>query len=886
MNMDSREIRDTFLQYFRKQGHEIVMSASLIPRDDPTLLFTNAGMVPFKNLFLGLEKRSYTRAASSQKCVRAGGKHNDLDEVGYTNRHHTFFEMLGNFSFGDYFKEGAIDMAWELLTIGYGLPEEKLWVSIYTDDDEAYEIWNERIGVPPEKIFRFGEEENFWAMGETGPCGPCSEIYFDQGPEAGCGKPDCQVGCECDRYLELWNLVFTQFDRGPDGTLTPLASKNIDTGMGLERLAAVMQGVSSNYETDLFSEITRLTEELAGIRYGQDKKSDISFKVVADHSRAAAFLIADGIMPSNEGRGYVLRRIIRRAIRYGQILGLKDPFLYRLTDKVADEMGSDYPELIQSRKFIHEVVINEEKRFADTLFHGLSLLKGGLDELRAKSERTIPGALVFRLYDTFGFPPDLVQDIAREEDLTVDMGGFDRAMSEQRAASQRSWRGSGEEEVPEVYIRLEARGIGTEFLGYDALTARANVLSLLREGQEVDSAHKGEEIEIILDQSPFYSKAGGQVGDTGWISNENARIEVADTARYLTNLVVHKATIVEGAISTGDAVEAAVDERRRTNTAHNHTATHLLQAALRETLGEHVKQAGSHVGPDRMRFDFTHFAQIPHERLQEVEMIVNLTIQRNLPVTTRVMPRDEAFRQDAIALFEERYGDEVRLVTVGEGLSRELCGGTHVHATGDIGAFLILSEGAVSSGIRRIEALTGEGAIREIQKETDNLKTIASILKTTPEQLITRVEHLIREQKERDREIESLKSRLATRQSEELIGTAREVNGIRVISQEIAVGSPRDLREFGDHLRDKLGSGIIVLGARGDGKVFLLCRVTPDLTERFHAGQIIRNLSVLVGGRGGGRRDMAEGGGTKASELKKVLSKAYEMIEEIEGSGD
>lgn len=882
MNMDSREIRDKFLQHFRKHAHEIVMSASLVPKDDPTLLFTNAGMVPFKNLFLGLEKRSYTRATSSQKCVRAGGKHNDLDEVGYTNRHHTFFEMLGNFSFGDYFKVGAIDMAWELLTIGYGLPEEKLCVSIYTDDDEAYEIWNERIGVPSEKIFRFGEEENFWAMGETGPCGPCSEIYFDQGPEAGCGKPDCQVGCECDRYLELWNLVFTQFDRGPDGTLTPLASKNIDTGMGLERLAAVMQGVYSNYDTDLFSEIIRLTEELAGIRYGQDKKSDISFKVVADHGRAAAFLIADGIMPSNEGRGYVLRRIIRRAIRYGQILGLKDSFLHRLTDKVVDEMGSDYPELIQSRKFIDEVVINEEKRFADTLFHGLSILREGIDALRAKGERTIPGELVFRLYDTFGFPPDLVEDIARDEDLTVGMGGFDQAMAEQRAASQRSWRGSGEEEVPEVYIRLEARGVGTEFLGYDTLKARANVLSLLKEGQEVDSAHKGEEIEIILDQSPFYSEAGGQVGDTGWIGNENARIEVVDTIRYLTNQVVHKATIIEGTISIGDTVEAVVDERRRTNTSHNHTATHLLQAALRETLGEHVKQAGSHVGPNRMRFDFTHFAQIPHERLKEVEMIVNLTIQRNLPVTTRVMPRDEAFRQDAIALFEERYGDEVRLVTVGEGLSRELCGGTHVHATGDIGAFLILSEGAVSSGIRRIEALTGEGAVREIQKETDNLKAIASLLKTTPEQLITRVEHFIQEQKERDREIESLKSRLATRQSEELIGTAREINGIKVISQEVAVGSPKDLREFGDHLRDKLGSGVIVLGARGDGKVFLLCRVTPDLTERFNAGQIIRNLSVLVGGKGGGRKDMAEGGGTKDSELKKALSKAYELIEGIE----
>jgi alanyl-tRNA synthetase len=881
--MDSSEIRDKFLQHFKKHGHEIVMSASLVPKDDPTLLFTNAGMVPFKNLFLGLEKRSYTRAASSQKCVRAGGKHNDLDEVGYTNRHHTFFEMLGNFSFGDYFKRGAIDMAWELLTIGYGMPEEKLYVSIYQNDDEAYKIWNERIGVPHEKIYRFGDEENFWAMGETGPCGPCSEIYFDQGPEVGCGKPDCQVGCECDRYLELWNLVFTQFDRAPDGTLHPLASKNIDTGMGLERLAAVMQGVYSNYDTDLFSGIIGLTEELAGIRYGQDAKNDISFKVVADHGRAAAFLIADGIMPSNEGRGYVLRRIIRRAIRYGHIIGLDKPFVHLLTDKVVDEMGSAYPELVQSRKFIHEVVLNEEKRFADTLFHGLSLLREGIENLRAKDQRTIPGKLVFTLYDTFGFPPDLVQDIARDEGLYVDVEGFEQAMAEQRAASQRSWKGSGEEEVPEVYIRLEAKGGSTKFLGYDTLTARADVLSVLKEGKEVDSARKGEEIELILDQTPFYSEAGGQVGDTGWITQENARVEVADTVRYLTNLVVHKATVIEGTISVGDEVEAAVDERRRINTAHNHTATHLLQAALRETLGEHVKQAGSHVGPDRMRFDFTHFAQIPRERLQEVEMLVNLAIQSNLPVTTEVMPRDEAFKQDAIALFEERYGDEVRLVTVGEGLSRELCGGTHVHATGDIGAFLILSEGAVSSGIRRIEALTGEGAVREVQKEKDNLKTIANLLKTTPEQLVPRIEHVIQEQKERDREIESLKSRLASRQSEELIETARDVNGIRVISQEIAAPSPRDLREFGDHLKNKLGSGIIVLGARGDSKVFLLCRVTPDLTERFHAGQIINDLAGIIGGKGGGRRDLAEGGGTKASALQEALARAYELIE---GLGD
>ena len=883
--MDSRKIREKFLNYFRDHGHEVVGSSSLLPKDDPTLLFTNAGMVPFKNLFLGLEKRPYTRAASSQKCVRAGGKHNDLDQVGYTNRHHTFFEMLGNFSFGDYFKEEAINFAWELMTIEYGLPEEKLWVSIYKDDDEAYEIWSKKIGLPHEKIFRFGEEDNFWSMGETGPCGPCSEIYYDQGAEVGCGKPSCAVGCDCDRYLEVWNLVFTQYNRDPDGNLTPLPNPNIDTGMGLERLAAVLQGVYSNYDSDLFSDVIKLTEEFAGSRYGQDKKNDISFKVISDHSRAAAFLIADGIMPSNEGRGYVLRRIIRRAIRYGQVIGLKDPFLHRLTDKVIDVMGPDYPELAHSRRFIDEVVINEEKRFADTLFHGLSILKEEVGALRAKGQSIIPGGLVFRLYDTFGFPPDLVEDIARDEGLRVDIGGFDQAMAEQRAASQRSWKGSGEEEIPETYRRLDARGLESQFLGYEALKAQARVISLIKAGdpprrdcKEVDSAGKGEHAEIILDQSPFYGESGGQVGDTGWIGNDSLSIEVLDTIRYPTNLIIHKGKIIEGVISVGDTVEAKVDERRRRNIAHNHTSTHLLQAALREILGEHVKQAGSYVGPERARFDFTHFARITPERLKEIEMLVNLNIQKNLPVTTRVMPRDEAFKQEAIALFEERYGDQVRVVTIGDSLSRELCGGTHVTATGDIGVFFLASEGAVASGIRRIEAYTGEGAVVEIQKEMDNLKTISGLLKTTPDKLVTKVQHVIGDQKEKDRQIESLKARLSRKQSEDLITSAKEINGIKVISQEVTAVNPKDLREFGDHLRDKLGSGIIVLGAKANNKVFLLCRVTPDLTDRFNAGKIIKDLSVLVGGKGGGRKDMAEGGGTEVSKLRNALAKVYDII--------
>jgi len=878
--MESRKIREKFLHYFKDHGHEIVKSASLVPQDDPTLLFINAGMAPFKNLFLGLEKRSYTRATSSQKCVRAGGKHNDLNEVGYTNRHHTFFEMLGNFSFGDYFKEGAIDMAWELLTAGYGIPEKKLWVSVYTDDDEAYKIWNENIGVPHEKILRLGGEDNFWSMGNTGPCGPCSEIYIDQGAEVGCGKPTCKPGCGCDRYLEIWNLVFTQYNREPDGALTPLPRPNIDTGMGLERLAAVLQGVYSNYDSDLFVDIVKLTEELAGLRYGQDSKRDISFKVIADHSRTAAFLIADGIMPSNEGRGYVLRRIIRRAIRYGQVLGLKGPFLHRLTDKVVDLMNPDYPELGQSKRFIEEVVINEEQRFADTLFHGLSLLKEEMDQLRSKESHIIPGSLIFRLYDTFGFPPDLVEDIARDDDFSIDLEGFDKAMAEQRATSQRSWKGSGQEVIPEVYRMLDSRGLDCRFLGYETLRAEGKVISILKDGDLVDSACEGEQVEIILDQSPFYSESGGQVGDTGWMRNDTLSIKIVDTIKYPANLIIHKGEIIEGVISVGNTVEEMVDEKRRKNIAQNHTATHLLQAALREILGEHVKQAGSHVGPERMRFDFTHFAQIPTERLQEIEMLVNLNIQKNLPVTTKIMPRDEAFKQNAIALFEERYGDNVRVITIGDGLSRELCGGTHVTATGDIGVFLLASEGAVASGIRRIEAFTGESAIQEIQKEMNNLKTISGLLKTVPDNIVTRVEHFIWEQKEKDREIELLKSKLLRKQSEDLLNTARKINGVNVISQEVATNDPKDLREFGDHLKDKLKSGIIVLGARGNGKVFLLCRITPDLTNKFNAGEIIKNLSILVGGKGGGRSDMAQGGGTKVSALKNALSKAFDMVSE------
>ncbi len=876
--MDGKEIRKKFLDYFRDREHEIVKSSSLIPKDDPTLLFTNAGMVQFKNLFLGIEKAPYKRAATSQKCIRAGGKHNDLEQVGYTNRHHTFFEMLGNFSFGDYFKKEAIAMAWELLTGVYGLPKDRLWISVYKDDEESREVWLSDIGLPEERVKKFGEEDNFWSMGETGPCGPCSEIYFDQGPGAGCGNPTCSVGCDCDRYLEIWNLVFTQFNRESNGDLKPLPRPNIDTGMGLERLAAVLQGVYSNYDSDLFSYLIKSIEGLSGSKYGQDEKRDTPFKVIADHSRATAFLIADGILPSNEGRGYVLRRIIRRAVRYGQALGLEGAFLNLLAEKVVDEMGAIYPELSQSKRFINEVVINEEKRFADTLFHGLSLLRREIEEIRDKGQAVIPGDLVFRLYDTFGFPPDLVNDIARDENLQVDMKGFDKAMSEQKAASQRSWKGSGEEEIPEIYRKLDARGLGSGFLGYETLESRGKVLAILKDGQEVDTAKEGEEIGLLLDQTPFYSESGGQVGDTGIIKKDGMEMEVVDTLSYPSNIIVHKAKVARGDVSKGDTVEALVHNTRRTNIASNHTATHLLQSALREILGDHVKQSGSHVGPERLRFDFTHFSQIAPDALKEIEMRVNRNIQSNLPVKTQTMSREDAFNLDAMALFEERYGDEVRVVSIGKGLSAELCGGTHVDFTGDIGVFLVVSEGAVAAGIRRIEALTGEPAIREIQSEKDSLIKISEFLKTTPHNLVTRVEYLLEEQKEKERQIESLKSRLATKRSEDMLESFREIEGVKVISQEVQSDNPRDMRNLGDQLKDRIKSGIIILAAGSDEKAFLLCRVTQDLTDVFDAGKIIKELAPLVGGKGGGRKDMAEGGGSKPSEIKTALSRAYEVI--------
>ena len=877
--MHFREIRKNFLDYFKKQGHEIVDSSSLVPRDDPTLLFTNAGMVQFKNLFLGEEKRHYTRAATSQKCVRAGGKHNDLENVGYTARHHTFFEMLGNFSFGDYFKVEAIHWAWELLTEGYHLDKNLLYVSVFQEDDEAYGIWENEIGVSADRIIRLGEKDNFWAMGDTGPCGPCSEILIDQGEAIGCGKPECAPGCDCDRYLEIWNLVFTQFDRDLQGNLNPLPKPNIDTGMGLERLAAIVQGVTSNYDTDLFREIIGRVQDLSGMTYDRSPREDTAFRVIADHARAVAFLIGDGIMPSNEGRGYVLRRIIRRAIRFGQVLGMNDPFLYLVADRVIDLMGQDYRELVDSRNFIKGLVQNEEKRFADTLHYSMKVLKEQVEEIKEQGGDTIPGDITFKLYDTYGLSADIVEDVAREEGLTVDMPGYEKAMARQRVQSQESWKGSGEEEIPDVYRKLTAEGVRSRFLGYQDLNSESEVLALVGHGQSLSSAGPADEIDLILDRTPFYGRAGGQVGDTGWLIHSNARVKVTDTLKFGQDIIVHRGRVESGTIRPGDQVEARVDEEERRAIARNHTATHLLHSALREILGDHVKQAGSLVATDRLRFDFSHFTQVGQEHLKEVEAVVNRHIRENLPVSVEEMNRDEAMKTGAMAIFEERYGERVRLVKVGDGTSMELCGGTHTRRTGDIGLFKIISEGAVGANLRRIEALTGKTAFQYIQHQDDDLKEIALLLKTASDQVKEKVERLLDENKQRSREVESYKAKLLSTQSGDLLDGIKELGGVMVLSREVDAGSPRDLREYADRIRDKLRSGIAVLGAKNADKAMLICVVTKDLHDRFHAGEIIRQLSEIVGGKGGGRPDMAQGGGNRPDALGKALESVYEMMD-------
>ncbi len=883
MAMTGSEIRESFLTYFEGKAHTRVASSSLVPKDDPTLLFTNAGMVQFKNSFLGLEDRGYRRAVTSQKCVRAGGKHNDLENVGVTARHHTFFEMLGNFSFGDYFKKETIDWAWEYLTVVLGLPKERLWITIYTDDDEAFRIWR-GMGVPAERIVRMGAKSNFWMMGDTGPCGPCSEILYDQGEGTGCGSPDCSVHCECDRHLEIWNLVFTQFDRDASGTLTPLPRPNIDTGMGLERLAAVIQGVTSNYDTDLFSGIIQFVERISGRTYGQNAENDVSIRVIADHGRAVTFLIGDGVLPSNEGRGYVLRRILRRAARHGKLLGIDRPFLHEVAGVVVDEMKGAYPDLSEHAAYIRKVVESEEERFIDTLDAGLKILQEEVAALKETGASIIPGEIVFRLYDTFGFPTDLTADIVRKDGLTLDMEGFEKAMASQREKARESWKGSGQEAISEVYHRLSVDGIATEFAGYKdekkptLSVTESRVTAILKKGQVVEEISAGDEAEVIVAQSPFYGETGGQVGDTGVIAGgDMAVFNVTDTKRPLENLIVHVGRLTNGTLRKGDTVGMQVFDEERRATEANHSGTHLLQAALKKVLGDHVKQSGSLVDAAHLRFDFTHFTRIEEEELAAVEAEVNKMIRANCPVMTRVLPLAEAIKTGATAVFDERYGETVRVVGMGE-FSRELCGGTHVTRTGDIGFLKIVHESAVAAGVRRIEAMTGSAAVSHVRRLEDELRRSAALLRTGLLETAERTEKLLKRERELEREIADLKGKLAAKDSGDLMGLVKQVKGVDVLATVVEAADVKTLRDFGDKLRDRLRSGIILLGSRADGKAMLLCLVTKDLVERYHAGKIIKTIAPLVGGSGGGRPDMAQAGGQKPECLEQAIEKLSDLL--------
>ena len=871
-------IRESFLKYFAGNGHTQVTSSSLIPKDDPTLLFTNAGMVQFKNSFLGLENRGYTRAVSCQKCARAGGKHNDLENVGVTTRHHTFFEMLGNFSFGDYFKEEAIAWAWEYLIDVVGLPKDKLWITIYKDDNEAYDIWNKKMKVPEDRIVRMGEKSNFWMMGETGPCGPCSEILYDQGEGVGCGRPECDIHCDCDRHLEIWNLVFTQYDRDENGKLNPLAKPSIDTGMGLERLTSVIQGVKSNYDTDLFAPIIRFMEKTSGKTYGKNVDNDVSIRVIADHSRAVTFLIGDGIMPSNEGRGYVLRRILRRAARHGKMLGINKPFLHQSAQVVIDMMKGVYPDLVEKASYITKVILNEEQRFMETLDAGLRILQEETAALRQAGKSILPGSLVFKLYDTFGFPTDLTADIVKRDGFTLDNNGFNAEMEQQRVRARGAWKGSGEEAVAECYLKVSSSGIISEFCGYEGvIKAQSKVAAIFINGQSVQSAEEGQDAEIVLTATPFYGESGGQAGDTGFLEGTGFSFTVSDTKKPVDKFIVHKGIIQEGKIKVGDAAQLIVDEERRKAIAANHSGTHILQAALKAVLGDHIKQSGSQVNAAGLRFDFTHFSKISDEEMQRIEEIANDVIRKNLDVKTEVCALEDALKTGATAVFDEKYGATVRIVKMGE-MSMELCGGTHVQRTGDIGLLKVVHESAIAAGVRRIEAVTGKEALTHVQKTDEELKKAANLFKANPLELSDRADKLLKHTRDLEKEIEALKGKLAAKDSGDLMNQIKEIGGVKVLAVEVTITDAKTLRDFGDKLRDKMESGIILLGSKAGEKALLLCMVTKDLAGKYHAGNIIKELAPLVGGSGGGRPDMAQAGGTQPENLGKVFPALEKLL--------
>ena len=879
------DIREAFLRYFEARGHRRVGSSSLVPQNDPTLLFTNAGMNQFKDVFTGREKRDYRRATTAQKCVRAGGKHNDLENVGFTARHHTFFEMMGNFSFGDYFKADAIAYAWELVTSPdwLGIAKDRLAATVFAGeggipwDEEAYRLWKAQ-GVPEDRILKLGAKDNFWAMGETGPCGPCSEIHYFQGNDIPCAEENaghpCQgVACDCDRWLEIWNLVFMQFERSADGGLTPLPKPSIDTGAGLERLAAVVQGKRSNYDTDLFQSIICAIEQVSGKRYDAVTPDDVSMRVIADHARATTFLVGDGVLPSNEGRGYVLRRIMRRAIRHGKRLGLERPFLAGVCGAVIEEMGGAYPETRENRVFIEKVAATEEESFRRTLDKGLAILEVEMARLAEAGEKVIAGQVAFQLYDTFGFPMDLTRTIAAEHALAVDEPGFDKHMAEQRARSE--WKGSGEAAVGDLHKQIATELGETKFLGYESGTAGAEVKAILVNGARAARAGKGDRVEVVTDATPFYGESGGQVGDVGTIAAPGGRVTVKDAQRPVPGMVVHVGEVVEGELAVGDLVELSVDEARRDLVRANHSATHLLHWALRQRLGEHVKQAGSVVAPDHLRFDFSHFQSLEPEELREIEANVNELVRHNEAAETAVLELAAARQTGAMMIFGEKYGDRVRVVRLGP--SRELCGGTHVRRTGDIAFFKIASEESIAAGVRRIVALTGPKAVELAQRTEEELEKAAALLKVGSFEVAQKIEQAQRRARELERELEEARGRLATARSGDLAGQARDVNGVKVLAARVE-GDGNALRELADKLRDKLGHGVVALGSEHGGKAVLLVAVSKDLTGRVKAGDLVREAAKLVGGKGGGKPDLAQAGGPDAAGLDKALARIEELV--------
>ena len=855
--MSAADVRSSFLQFFRAQSHIVVPSSSLVPANDPTLLFTNSGMVQFKDVFLGKEQRDYLRAASSQRCVRAGGKHNDLENVGYTARHHTFFEMLGNFSFGDYFKREAIHLAWDYLIYTLGLDPARLWCTVYKDDREAADIWLKDIGINPQRFSRCGESSNYWSMGDTGPCGPCSEIFYDHGPEIPGGPPGSPDE-DGDRYVEIWNLVFMQFERSADGTMTPLPKPSVDTGMGLERIAAVMQGVHSNYDIDLFKNLIRAAGKLAGTSV----LTSSSLRVIADHIRACTFLIVDGVSPSNEGRGYVLRRIIRRAIRHGYKLGIQAPFFYKLVPVLEAEMGAAYPELTRGRAHAERVLKQEEQRFAETLANGMTLLEGAIRKLRGA--KLIDGDTVFKLYDTYGFPVDLTADIARERGLSIDQARFDAAMEEQRRRSQEASKFVADQRGGAT---LDAR---TVFRGYEGLATSGRVLALLKQGAQVETLAEGEEGEVVLDRTPFYAEAGGQVGDAGELAATGVRFIVADTQRRGA-AYSHLGKLAQGGIRLGDALEAQVDGARRQATALNHSATHLLHAALRKVLGTHVLQKGSLVAPDRLRFDFSHFQAVTPAELNEIERLVNEQIRANAPAETRVMDYDGAVASGAMALFGEKYDKDVRVLRMGD-FSMELCGGTHVQRAGDIGLFKIAGESGVASGVRRIEALTGALALDYVEQNDALLRDLAALVRGSREDLKDKISEQLERSRQMEREIRTLKDRLASGKGLDLAAGAVDVQGVKVVSTKLEGADAAALRSAVDQLKERLKSAVIVLASvENPKKIVLVAGVTADQTSRIKAGELAGAVAALVGGKGGGRADFAQAGGSKPEALDAAL---------------